>query len=182
MDCLSLNMKPVLINNQSGSNRWVFLSVSLKQVLRYQIKWLAMSGGIFSYIGKLSVSRYSIFTRYIEIIHRNCFNRKNISCQNVKKHVDILYSTSWRFVFGAFWPANVVCFRFRVMKAYNAKTDAELTLTEGEIVFVQRPRAEGRILVTQEISGKTGLFHSSVLEILDKLLWVPQFLLHLFFV
>ncbi|XP_058653802.1 E3 ubiquitin-protein ligase SH3RF2 [Onychostoma macrolepis] len=80
MDCLSLNMKPVLINNQSGSNR------------------------------------------------------------------------------------------FRVMKGYNSKTDAELTLTEGEIVVVQRPRADGRILVTQEISGKTGLFHSSVLEILDKLL------------
>ncbi|XP_016310911.1 putative E3 ubiquitin-protein ligase SH3RF2 [Sinocyclocheilus anshuiensis] len=58
--------------------------------------------------------------------------------------------------------------RFRVMKGYNAK--AELTLTEGEIVVVQRPRADGRILVTQEISGKTGLFHSSVLEILDKVL------------
>uniref|UniRef100_A0A8C1XRQ9 SH3 domain containing ring finger 2 n=1 Tax=Cyprinus carpio TaxID=7962 RepID=A0A8C1XRQ9_CYPCA len=60
--------------------------------------------------------------------------------------------------------------RYRVMEGYNARTDAELTLTEGEIVVVQRPRADGRILVTQEISGKTGLFHSSVLEILDKLL------------
>ncbi|XP_048032792.1 E3 ubiquitin-protein ligase SH3RF2 [Megalobrama amblycephala] len=80
MDCLSLNMKPVLINNQSGSNR------------------------------------------------------------------------------------------YRVMKGYNAKTDAELTLTEGEIVIVQRPRADGRLLVTQEISGKTGLFHSSILEILDRVL------------
>ncbi|XP_016328212.1 putative E3 ubiquitin-protein ligase SH3RF2 [Sinocyclocheilus anshuiensis] len=29
--------------------------------------------------------------------------------------------------------------RYRVMKGYNAKTDAELTLTEGEIVVVQRP-------------------------------------------
>lgn len=92
MDCLSLNMKLVLINNQSGSNRWVFLSVSLKEVLRYLIKWLAMSGRIFSYIGKLSVSRYSIFTRFIEIIDRNCINRKNISSQNVKKHLDILYT------------------------------------------------------------------------------------------
>lgn len=27
MDCLSLNIKPVLISNQSGSSRWVFLSV-----------------------------------------------------------------------------------------------------------------------------------------------------------
>lgn len=60
--------------------------------------------------------------------------------------------------------------RYRVMKGYNAKMDAELTLAEGEIVVVQRPRADGRILVTQEISGKTGLFHSSVLEILDKVL------------
>ncbi|XP_073676901.1 E3 ubiquitin-protein ligase SH3RF2 [Garra rufa] len=60
--------------------------------------------------------------------------------------------------------------RFRVMKSYNAKTDAELTLTEGETVVVQRPRADGRLFVTQEISGKTGLFNSSVLEILDKVL------------
>ncbi|XDV36983.1 hypothetical protein PO909_006685 [Leuciscus waleckii] len=60
--------------------------------------------------------------------------------------------------------------RYRVMKGYNAKSDAELTLTEGEIVIVQRPRADGRLLVTQEISGKTGLFHISVLEILDKVL------------
>ncbi|XP_026106229.1 E3 ubiquitin-protein ligase SH3RF2 isoform X1 [Carassius auratus] len=60
--------------------------------------------------------------------------------------------------------------RYRVMRGYNAKTDAELTLTEGETVVVQRPRADGRLFVTQEISGKTGLFHSSVLEILDKVL------------
>uniref|UniRef100_A0A8C1U2Q7 SH3 domain containing ring finger 2 n=1 Tax=Cyprinus carpio TaxID=7962 RepID=A0A8C1U2Q7_CYPCA len=60
--------------------------------------------------------------------------------------------------------------RYRVMEGYNARTDAELTLTEGEIVVVQRPRADGRLFVTQEISGKTGLFHSSVLEILDKVL------------
>lgn len=65
---------------------------------------------------------------------------------------------------------DVVFFRYRVMKGYNAKTDAELTLTEGEIVVVQRPRADGRLLVTQEISGKTGLFHSSVLEILDRVI------------
>lgn len=60
--------------------------------------------------------------------------------------------------------------RCRVIKGYNAKTDAELTLTEGEMVLVQRPRADGRVLVTQEISGKTGLFQSSVLELLDKIL------------
>lgn len=56
------------------------------------------------------------------------------------------------------------------MKGYNAKTDADLTLTEGEIVVVQRPRLDGRVLITQEISGKTGLFHNNVLEILDKVL------------
>nr|XP_055034519.1 E3 ubiquitin-protein ligase SH3RF2 [Misgurnus anguillicaudatus]XP_055034520.1 E3 ubiquitin-protein ligase SH3RF2 [Misgurnus anguillicaudatus]XP_055034522.1 E3 ubiquitin-protein ligase SH3RF2 [Misgurnus anguillicaudatus]XP_055034523.1 E3 ubiquitin-protein ligase SH3RF2 [Misgurnus anguillicaudatus] len=58
--------------------------------------------------------------------------------------------------------------RYRVMKGYNAKTDAELTLTEGEIVVIQRHRPDGRVLITQEISGKTGLFHNSILEILDK--------------
>ncbi|XP_052010795.1 E3 ubiquitin-protein ligase SH3RF2 [Xyrauchen texanus] len=60
--------------------------------------------------------------------------------------------------------------RHRVLKGYNAKTDAELTLTEGEIVVVQRPRPDGRLLVTQEISGKTGLLHSSILDILDRVL------------
>ncbi|KAI7801332.1 E3 ubiquitin-protein ligase SH3RF1 [Triplophysa rosa] len=60
--------------------------------------------------------------------------------------------------------------RYRVMKGYNAKTDAELTLTEGEIVIVQRPRPDGRVLITQEISGKTGLFHYNILEIMDKVL------------
>ncbi|TRY81289.1 hypothetical protein DNTS_012124 [Danionella cerebrum] len=60
--------------------------------------------------------------------------------------------------------------RYRVMKGFDAKTDAELTLTEGELVLVQRPRADGRVLLTQEISGKTGLFKSSILEILDRLL------------
>ncbi|XP_051506109.1 E3 ubiquitin-protein ligase SH3RF1-like [Myxocyprinus asiaticus] len=60
--------------------------------------------------------------------------------------------------------------RHRTLKGYNAKTDAELTLTEGEIVVVHRPRQDGRLLVTQEISGKTGLFHSSILEILDKVI------------
>lgn len=56
------------------------------------------------------------------------------------------------------------------MKGYNAKTDAELTLTEGEMVIVQRPRPDGRVLITQEISGKTGLYYNNVLEILDKVL------------
>ncbi|XP_051514036.1 LOW QUALITY PROTEIN: E3 ubiquitin-protein ligase SH3RF1-like [Myxocyprinus asiaticus] len=60
--------------------------------------------------------------------------------------------------------------KHRVLKGYNTKTDAELTLTEGEIVVVQRPRLDGRLLVTQEISGKTGLLHSSILEILDRVL------------
>ncbi|KAG9334833.1 hypothetical protein JZ751_006402 [Albula glossodonta] len=59
--------------------------------------------------------------------------------------------------------------RHRVMAAYTAQTDAELHLREGELVLVQKPRQDGRVLVTQEKSGKTGLFHNSVLEVLQKL-------------
>ncbi|KAK3558341.1 hypothetical protein QTP86_017253, partial [Hemibagrus guttatus] len=36
--------------------------------------------------------------------------------------------------------------RHRVLKAYNAKTDAELNLLEGELVLVQKPRSDGRVL------------------------------------
>ncbi|KAI1898366.1 hypothetical protein AGOR_G00071580 [Albula goreensis] len=59
--------------------------------------------------------------------------------------------------------------RHRVIAAYTAQTDAELHLREGELVLVQKPRQDGRVLVTQEKSGKTGLFHNSVLEVLQKL-------------
>lgn len=52
--------------------------------------------------------------------------------------------------------------------AYNAKTDAELNLLEGELVLVQKPRPDGRVLVKQEITGVTGLFQNSILDILDK--------------
>ncbi|KAL7858496.1 hypothetical protein AOLI_G00185980 [Acnodon oligacanthus] len=58
--------------------------------------------------------------------------------------------------------------RHRVVMGYNAHTDAELNLLEGELVLVQKPRPDGRVLVTQEITGRTGLFHSSILDILDK--------------
>ncbi|KAK1789287.1 hypothetical protein P4O66_015220, partial [Electrophorus voltai] len=58
--------------------------------------------------------------------------------------------------------------RHRVVMGYSAQTDAELNLLEGEMVLVQKPRPDGRVLITREITGKTGLFHSSVLEVLDK--------------
>lgn len=58
--------------------------------------------------------------------------------------------------------------RHRVLMGYNAKTDAELNLLEGELVLVQKPRPDGRVLVKQEITGVTGLFQSSILDILDK--------------
>ncbi|KAG9281222.1 putative E3 ubiquitin-protein ligase SH3RF2 [Astyanax mexicanus] len=58
--------------------------------------------------------------------------------------------------------------RHRVLMGYNAQTDAELNLLEGELVLVQRPRLDGRVLVTQEITGRTGLFRNSILDILDK--------------
>ncbi|KAF4081000.1 hypothetical protein AMELA_G00155940 [Ameiurus melas] len=58
--------------------------------------------------------------------------------------------------------------RHRVLMGYTAKTDAELNLLEGELVLVQKPRPDGRVLVKQEITGVTGLFQSSILDILDK--------------
>ncbi|XP_030622769.1 E3 ubiquitin-protein ligase SH3RF2 [Chanos chanos] len=58
--------------------------------------------------------------------------------------------------------------RHRVAMGYSAQTDAELSLMEGEMVMVQRPRHDGRVLITQESSGKTGIFHNSIVEILDK--------------
>ncbi|KAG7464806.1 hypothetical protein MATL_G00169530 [Megalops atlanticus] len=59
--------------------------------------------------------------------------------------------------------------RHRVVTPYAAQSDAELHLREGELVLVQRPRQDGRVLVTQEKSGKTGLFQSGVMEVLEKL-------------
>ncbi|XP_036404376.1 E3 ubiquitin-protein ligase SH3RF2 [Megalops cyprinoides] len=59
--------------------------------------------------------------------------------------------------------------RHRVVMPYTAQSDAELHLREGELVLVQRPRQDGRVLVTQEKSGKTGLFQSGVMEALEKL-------------
>lgn len=53
-----------------------------------------------------------------------------------------------------------------------AQTDSELSLLQGESVLVHRPRPDGRVLVTQESSGQTGLFHSSVLQALERLSWL----------
>nr|XP_020474942.1 putative E3 ubiquitin-protein ligase SH3RF2 [Monopterus albus] len=59
--------------------------------------------------------------------------------------------------------------RHRVTTTYLAQTDTELSLLQGELVLVHRPRPDGRVLVTQESSGHTGLFHSSVLQALERL-------------
>uniref|UniRef100_A0A672GDB6 E3 ubiquitin-protein ligase SH3RF2-like n=1 Tax=Salarias fasciatus TaxID=181472 RepID=A0A672GDB6_SALFA len=59
--------------------------------------------------------------------------------------------------------------RHRVTTTHLAQTDSELSLLQGEFVLVHRPRPDGRVLVTQESSGQTGLFHSSVLQALERL-------------
>ncbi|XP_074529544.1 E3 ubiquitin-protein ligase SH3RF2 isoform X2 [Halichoeres trimaculatus] len=59
--------------------------------------------------------------------------------------------------------------RHRVTMTHLAQTDSELSLLQGELVLVHRPRPDGRILVTQESSGQTGLFHCSVLQALERL-------------
>ncbi|KAM9849959.1 E3 ubiquitin-protein ligase SH3RF2 [Aulostomus maculatus] len=59
--------------------------------------------------------------------------------------------------------------RHRVTATHLAQTDSELSLLQGELVLVHRPRPDGRVLVTQESSGQTGLFHSCVLQALERL-------------
>ncbi|XP_041847116.1 E3 ubiquitin-protein ligase SH3RF2 [Melanotaenia boesemani] len=59
--------------------------------------------------------------------------------------------------------------RHRVTTTHLAQTDSELSLLQGELVLVHRPRPDGRVLVTQENSGQTGLFHSNVLQALERL-------------
>ncbi|KAM4621144.1 E3 ubiquitin-protein ligase SH3RF2 [Polymixia lowei] len=59
--------------------------------------------------------------------------------------------------------------RHRVTTTYLAQVDSELSLLQGELVLIHRPRPDGRVLVTQESSGQTGLFHSSVLQVLERL-------------
>ncbi|XP_031442890.1 E3 ubiquitin-protein ligase SH3RF1 isoform X2 [Clupea harengus] len=58
--------------------------------------------------------------------------------------------------------------RHRVVIGYSAKTDAEMNLFEGEMVLLQRLRQDGRVLVTQESTGKTGLFQGTVLGCFEK--------------
>ncbi|CAJ1058038.1 E3 ubiquitin-protein ligase SH3RF2 [Xyrichtys novacula] len=59
--------------------------------------------------------------------------------------------------------------RHRVTTTHLAQTDSELSLLQGELVLVHRPRPDGRVLVTQENSGQTGLFHCSILQALERL-------------
>ncbi|XP_041799428.1 E3 ubiquitin-protein ligase SH3RF1 isoform X2 [Chelmon rostratus] len=59
--------------------------------------------------------------------------------------------------------------RHRVTTTHLAQMDSELSLLHGDVVLVHRPRPDGRVLVTQESSGQTGLFHCSVLQALERL-------------
>nr|XP_019958888.1 PREDICTED: putative E3 ubiquitin-protein ligase SH3RF2 [Paralichthys olivaceus] len=59
--------------------------------------------------------------------------------------------------------------RHRVTTTHLAQTESEVSLFQGELVLVHRARPDGRILVTQESNGQTGLFHSSVLQALERL-------------
>ncbi|XP_034739454.1 E3 ubiquitin-protein ligase SH3RF1 isoform X3 [Etheostoma cragini] len=59
--------------------------------------------------------------------------------------------------------------RHRVTTTHLAQTDSELSLLQGELVLVHRPRPDGRVLITQESNGQTGLFHSIVLQVLERL-------------
>ncbi|XP_054453729.1 E3 ubiquitin-protein ligase SH3RF2 [Anoplopoma fimbria] len=66
-------------------------------------------------------------------------------------------------------PAQFSPSRHRVTTSHLAQTDSELSLLQGDLVLVHRPRPDGRVLVTQESSGQTGLFHSIVLQALERL-------------
>ncbi|XP_038155127.1 E3 ubiquitin-protein ligase SH3RF2 [Cyprinodon tularosa] len=59
--------------------------------------------------------------------------------------------------------------RHRVTATHLAQTDSELSLLQGEVVFVHRPRPDGRVLLTQESSGQTGIFHNTILQVLERL-------------
>ncbi|CAB1337672.1 unnamed protein product, partial [Coregonus sp. 'balchen'] len=54
-----------------------------------------------------------------------------------------------------------------ILKEGKAPMESEMSLMQGEPVLLHRHRPDGRVLLTQESSGHTGLFHSSVLQFLD---------------
>ncbi|XP_031713662.1 E3 ubiquitin-protein ligase SH3RF1 [Anarrhichthys ocellatus] len=66
-------------------------------------------------------------------------------------------------------PAQFSPSRHRVTTTHLAQADSELSLLQGDLVLVHRPRPDGRVLVTQESSGQTGLFHSIVFQVLERL-------------
>lgn len=59
--------------------------------------------------------------------------------------------------------------RHRVTTTHLAQTDSELSLLQGEVVLVHRPRPDGRVLLTQESSGQTGIFHNTIFQALERL-------------
>ncbi|XP_037635226.1 E3 ubiquitin-protein ligase SH3RF1 isoform X2 [Sebastes umbrosus] len=83
---------------------------------------------------------------------------------NLNQQKPILSQPSLSAVSAQFSPS-----RHRVTTTHLAQTDSELSLLQGDLVLVHRARPDGRVLVTQESSGQTGLFHSIVLQALERL-------------
>ncbi|XP_010767284.1 putative E3 ubiquitin-protein ligase SH3RF2 [Notothenia coriiceps] len=83
---------------------------------------------------------------------------------NSNLHKPIMSHPSLSAVSAQFSPS-----RHRVTTTHLAETDSELSLLQGEMVLVHRPRPDGRVLVTQESSGQTGLFHTVILQALERL-------------
>ncbi|KAL3044988.1 hypothetical protein OYC64_013290 [Pagothenia borchgrevinki] len=83
---------------------------------------------------------------------------------NSNLHKPIMSHPSLSAVSAQFSPS-----RHRVTTTHLAQTDSELSLLQGEMVLVHRPRPDGRVLVTQEGSGQTGLFQSVILQALERL-------------
>ncbi|XP_020783368.1 E3 ubiquitin-protein ligase SH3RF2 isoform X2 [Boleophthalmus pectinirostris] len=83
---------------------------------------------------------------------------------DLNSNASVLPQPSFAAVSAQFSPT-----RHRVTKTHLAQMDSELTLVQGELVLVHRPRPDGRFLVTQESSGHTGLFQKNILQVLERL-------------
>lgn len=92
-------------------------------------------------------------SRYIPVLITKYILKRWTDCQ-MEFFLTVLYLCASRHV---------------VTSTHLAQTDSELSLLQGERVLVHRPRADGRVLITQESSGQTGLFHGGVFQLLEKL-------------
>uniref|UniRef100_A0A8C6WFY8 SH3 domain containing ring finger 2 n=1 Tax=Neogobius melanostomus TaxID=47308 RepID=A0A8C6WFY8_9GOBI len=82
---------------------------------------------------------------------------------DLNSNTPVLSQPSFSAVSAQFSPT-----RHRVTKTHLSQTDSDLTLVQGEVVLVHRPRPDGRFLVTQESSGQTGLFQSNIVQVLER--------------